>query len=233
MGTPKEQKRTELSKIAASAPRSAFLTSHSNANEATMTMSAAAAIPFQEGYIKDEWSQLVEPAYRAVEGRAFLWTGRRPEVGQRTETQVTTSSSDARRAGWCRLSGVVTDVGPLPTLDEWRGGGSRQLPPEVRTSSLPVEDQLSLRESSIERFGTLHGQTVTSHAFLDCDFYDRQGGLPFKRGRVYRVTHVADEDRSFVWCATRIEDVTDGASGEMPEAFRKWQDGSRISRVRH
>mmetsp|Transcript_24633 Transcript_24633/g.52515 ORF Transcript_24633/g.52515 Transcript_24633/m.52515 type:complete len:198 (-) Transcript_24633:240-833(-) len=184
----------------------------------------ATDIPFQNGYIKDEWSQLVEPAFRSVEGRAFLWTGRAPEVGQRTETQITASDG---AAGWCRLSGVVTEVGPLPTLDEWRDGNSCQLPPEVRDDSSPVERQLELREDFAERFGTLHGQTVTSYAFLNLDFYDRQEGLPFKRARVYKVTHRADENMSFFWCVAKIEDVLKGE--EPPEAFRKWQEGSGVS----
>jgi len=178
------------------------------------TAKANAKVDFQEGYIKDEWSQLVEPAYRGIEGRAFLWTGRPPEVGQRTETQVTTTT------GWCRLSGVVTDVGPLPTLDEWRSSS-------ISCQQTPIEHQESLRDDALSRFGTLHGQQVTSYAFLNFDFYDRQEELPFKRGRVYKVTHVADETKSFFWCVSSIEDVTDDlpCREEYPEAFRKWSDG--------
>mmetsp|Transcript_4539 Transcript_4539/g.8129 ORF Transcript_4539/g.8129 Transcript_4539/m.8129 type:complete len:212 (-) Transcript_4539:103-738(-) len=183
------------------------------------TAKANAKVDFEEGYIKDEWSQLVEPAYRGIEGRAFLWTGRTPEVGQRTETQVTTTK------GWCRLSGVVTNVGPLPTLDEWRSSS-------VSCEQTPIEHQESLRDDVLSRFGTLHGQQVTSYAFLNFDFYDRQEELPFKRGRVYEVTHVADETKSFFWCLSSIEDVTDDlpCSEEYPEAFRKWSDGLGLVR---
>lgn len=193
---------------------------------ATANTAMTTNISFKDGYIKDEWAQLVEPVYRGVEGRAFLWTGRKAEVGQRTETQVTTTDY----GGWCRLSGVVTDVGSMPTLDEWRDGDSCQLPPEVKSKSLSIDRQLSLRDDFIEHAGTLHGQTVTSYAFLNFDFYDRQEDLPFKRARVYKVTHAADENMSFVWCVTKIEDVTHLPYDELPEVFRKWQNGSHVAR---
>jgi len=183
-------------------------------------------ILFNEGYLKDEWTRLVEPAHRAVEGRAFLWTGRKAEVGQRTETQVTIADG-----GWCRLSGVITDVGEMPTLDEWRDGNSCQLPPGVKSNFLPLDQQLTLRDDSIEHFGTLHGQTVTSYSFLNLDFYDRQEDLPFKRSRVYKITHMANENMSFVWCVNKIEDVTHMSYDELPEIFQKWQDGSRVARA--
>jgi len=184
-------------------------------------MTSSPIISFKNGYLKDEWAQLVEPVQRSIEGRAFLWTGRKAEVGHRTETQITTADG-----GWCRLSGVITSVGDMPTLDEWRDGDSSQLPPGVKSKSLPVNEQSSLRDDFLERFGTLHGQTVTSYSFLNPDFYDRQEGLPFKRARVYKVTHTADENMSFFWCVTKVEDVTDLAQEELPEVFRKWQDGS-------
>mmetsp|Transcript_20222 Transcript_20222/g.32804 ORF Transcript_20222/g.32804 Transcript_20222/m.32804 type:complete len:217 (-) Transcript_20222:739-1389(-) len=197
-----------------------------NVTSKTAPTKTTTKIAFQEGYIKDEWSQLVEPAYRGIEGRAFLWTGRTPEVGQRTETQVTTAASTNGPAGsWCRLSGVVTDVGPLPTLDEWRSSS-------ISCQQTPIEHQESLRDDVLSRFGTLHGQQVTSYAFLNFDFYDRQEELPFKRGRVYKVTHEADETKSFFWCVSSIEDVTDDlpCCEEYPEAFRKWSDGLGLVR---
>ena len=152
----------------------------------TTPTTMAANIAFKDGYIKDEWSQLAEPIQRGVEGRAFLWTGRKAEVGQRTETQVTTPT-DGTKEGWCRLSGVVTEVGAMPTLDQWRAGNSCQLPPGVKSNALPIEDQSDERDGYIEHFGTLHGQTITSYACLNMNFYDRQESLPFKRGRVYKV----------------------------------------------
>mmetsp|Transcript_26838 Transcript_26838/g.45740 ORF Transcript_26838/g.45740 Transcript_26838/m.45740 type:complete len:185 (-) Transcript_26838:528-1082(-) len=178
-------------------------------------MATSFNIAFQEGYIKDEWAKLVEPVYRSVEGRAFLYTGVKPAVGQRTETQIiiqpSSSTSFENGASWCRLSGIVTDVGPLP-------------------STATGED--NTKENKENASGTYyHGQTVTSYAFLNFDFYDRQEHLPFKRSRVYKVRHVADERKSFVWCVESIEDVTEMSQEKMPEAFRKWsEDGSR-SRV--
>lgn len=185
-------------------------------------------IPFKDGYLKDEYAQRVEPIQRPIEGREFLWTGRKAEVGQRTETQVITANGNNN--AWCRLSGVVTHVGDMPTLDEWRTG-NMNLPEGIKSQTLPVEKQLALRNEYIERYGTLHGQTITSYSFLNFDFYDRQDMLPFKSARVYRITYRADENMSFFWIVSKIEDVTDDIVSEeelLPEVFRKWSDGLRV-----
>ncbi|KAL9182028.1 hypothetical protein ACHAXT_012371 [Thalassiosira profunda] len=189
-------------------------------------MATPATIAFSNGYLKDEWAQLVEPVQKQADGgRSFLWTGRQAEVGQRTETQVIAGG------GWCRLSGVVTEVGAMPSLGEWREGDSCQLPPGVKDNSLSIDRQLALRDEFIEHFGTLHGQVVVSYSLLNFDFYDRQDQLPFKRARIYRVEHVADENMTFFWCVRNIEDVTDAVPEELPEVFRKWQEGSRVPRA--
>ena len=96
--------------------------------------------------MKDEWARLVEPVQRGVEGRAFLWTGRKAEVGQRTETQIT-----AANGGWCRLSGVVTDVGEMPTLDEWREGDSCQLHTAWRKNEFSAHGAAASFEGSVHR----------------------------------------------------------------------------------
>lgn len=130
-------------------PLPAYENENENIDNDTITIS------FNSGFLKDEWSQLVEPIQRGLNGRSFLWTGRKPEVGMRTETQVTTSNGE-----WCRLSGVVTEVGDMPSLDEWRAGNSCQLPPAVKSNTLPTDQQLSLRDGFIEHFGTIHGQMI-------------------------------------------------------------------------
>ena len=115
----------------------------------------------------------------------------------------------------------------MPTLDEWRSGNSCQLPEGVKFETASLEDQSLMRNAFIDHFGTLHGQVVTSYAYLNFDFYHRQAELPVKKARVYRVTHVADENMGCFWIVTKIEDVTDGiVSGEVmvPEDFKAWSD---------
>ena len=68
-------------------------------------------VEIRDGFIKDEFAKQCEPYQRPYE---FLYTGRLPEVGQRTETQITSLNGN-----WCRLSGIVTEVGELPTFDMW------------------------------------------------------------------------------------------------------------------
>lgn len=205
----------------------AITTPNTTTMAANTTTATTTEIPFKDGYLKDEYAQRAEPIQRPTEGRPFLWTGRKAEVGQRTETQVITSNGKA----WCRLSGVVTHVGDMPTLDEWRMGNSSQLPEGIKSQTLPVEEQLVLRDEYIERYGTLHGQSITSYSVLNFDFYDRQDMLPFKSARVYRITYKADENMSFFWIVSKIEDVTDDIVSEeelLPEVFKKWSGGLRV-----
>ena len=180
-----------------------------------VTVDTPTIIPFKDGFIKDEWAKLCEP----VQQTQFLWTGRKAEVGQRTETQISTAEGN-----WCRLSGVVTHVGDMPTLDEWKRG-----PNGATFETVPLEIQSNIRNQFINDFGTLHGQIVISYAYLNFDFNHRQEELPVKKARVYRVTHVADETKVCYWIVTKIEDVTDGiVNGEVmvPEDFKKWSDES-------
>lgn len=190
----------------------------SSASLVTVDTPTTTIIQFKDGFIKDDWAKLCEPVQRTP----FLWTGRKAEVGQRTETQIA-----ATNGSWCRLSGVVTHVGEMPTLEEWRSGNSCQLPPGVKSETLSLDDQLSLRNEFINHFGTLHGQIVTSYSYLNFDFYHRQEVLPVKKGRVYKATHRADENMGCFWVVTQVEDVTDDiVSGEVvvPQVFKKWSE---------
>lgn len=74
-------------------------------------------------YIIDDWSKHVEPIRRYREDfPPFLWTGRKPQVGMRVETQV--SFTEGR---WCYMSGYITDVGPEPTDNMLRQAGKEGL----------------------------------------------------------------------------------------------------------
>lgn len=73
--------------------------------------SATTVIEIYDGYIDDENSKKSErfqPPYK------FLFSGRIPEIGQRAEIHATAMSGHG-----CRLSGIVTHVGDLPTFDQW------------------------------------------------------------------------------------------------------------------
>lgn len=74
-------------------------------------------IQFEAAYIRDDMAHNKEPFQRPYD---FLYTGRVPAVGQRTETQLKTANGD-----WCILSGIVTEVGELPTFDMWITVSSR------------------------------------------------------------------------------------------------------------
>jgi hypothetical protein len=68
-------------------------------------------ISFSSGFIKDEMAKMMDSAQPL---ETFLWTGRQASVGQRAETQI-----NCIGGAWCRLSGIVTEVGALPTVCEW------------------------------------------------------------------------------------------------------------------
>ena len=77
-------------------------------------------IEFEAAYVRDGMAKQKEPYQRPYE---FLYTGRAPAVGQRTETQLTARTNGS----WCLLSGIVTEVGELPTFDMWITVSSAQV----------------------------------------------------------------------------------------------------------
>ena len=66
---------------------------------------------YKDGCIRDDLAQECEPYQQPYK---FLFTGIQPQIGQRTETQIVSSSNGS----WCILSGIVTNVGELPTFEE-------------------------------------------------------------------------------------------------------------------
>ena len=165
-------------------------------------------IQFCDGFVKDHFAKDCEPFQRPYQ---FLWTGRQARVGQRTETQVNAGGQ------WCRLSGVITEVGPLPTMEEYKpsecDGSCGDPDCWDRFSEMCDCDKQAYREKQLQELGALNGQTMTSFAYLNFDFYhileDSPGALPFEVGRVYKVTHVVDDNKPCAWCVTKIENVTD------------------------
>lgn len=101
-----------------------------------MTSPSPQRIAFQQAFLDDDFAQSCERTARGRTSSSFLYTGKRPRLGQRVETAVhltdTRRYADRSHDGRpqdeespygpsppCRLSGVVTAVGSLPTFAEW------------------------------------------------------------------------------------------------------------------
>lgn len=177
---------------------------------------AATTIQFDDGFVKDDFAKMCEPFQKPHE---FLWTGRPARVGQRTETQVDIGNH------WCRLSGVVTEVGPIPAFEEWNPpdcGDSCGNPHCVKYSEMSVRQREEAYKRRLRGDGAAHGQRMVAFARLNFDFFGRPG-LPFEGDRVYRVTHVVDDAKYYIWCVDKIEDVTNSET-DLPKSFKDWDE---------
>jgi len=83
----------------------------------------------------------------------------------------------------------------------------------------------TLMNRTLEADGTLHNQKLTAHAYLTFDFFHREGRLPVKSGRIYKVVHKADDSKVCMWCVESIEDVTDLPVSALPQVFKDWEIG--------
>ena len=206
---------------------------------------------FRSGFINDDFSKQCEP----IQGRPFLYTGRAPEVGQRTEVAVHAGGE------YCRLSGVVSSVGEVPTFDQWVTTSSIAPPPGccdckpadpyamlhpdtilgfgdcTDPSCLRCEIRQGRKEMSLgelwegsrQLLGALSGQVVTVYAYLNFDYFHKQGELPFQRGEIYRIILKVDDSKMNVWCATSIENISDLPVSEFPQVFRDWTEGQKAA----
>ncbi|GFH45015.1 predicted protein [Chaetoceros tenuissimus] len=130
-----------------------------------------------------------------------------------------------------RFTGVVIEVGPLPSMEEWlKERGYQYI---VDTDEFKEQH----RNHVLNELGTLHGQTVVSLAYLNVNL--REYGenrrdplylLPFKENRIYKVTHTASEDKMNAWVVSKIEDVNDlylgdGAGNlQLPQVFKEFRE---------
>ncbi|KAL3939069.1 MAG: hypothetical protein SGARI_001504, partial [Bacillariaceae sp.] len=198
----------------------------------------AAEIRIQDGFVKDDFAQQCEPFQRPYK---FLWTGRVPEVGQRTETQITTAEG-----AWLRLSGIVTEIGEEPTFDQWVTTSSlapqtvcecsidpyANARPETKITfppgrQCPAPDCImcKLRPGL---FGALQGQKITSFAYLNGDFAHRAGGTAFdKDGGIYKIVYKLDDSKEYIWIVEAIYDCTDCPTAELPQPFKDWELGQQ------
>lgn len=104
-------------------------------------------------------------------------------VSFQIETRVKTKSGQ-----WCRLCGPVVEMEAWPSIEK----GTR------------VEDLIYSPNDP----DALNGKVVVSHAILDPEYHHIKGNLPFKKGRLYKITHVANESMKDKWRVSEIEDVT-------------------------
>jgi hypothetical protein len=64
-------------------------------------------IEFEAAYIRDDMAKRKEPYQRPYD---FLYTGRAPAVGQRTETQLSPPAGVVHAFGDCDGSGRIADL---------------------------------------------------------------------------------------------------------------------------
>jgi hypothetical protein len=200
-------------------------------------------IEFADGFVKDDFAKKCN----AIQVMDFLYTEKRPKLGQRLEIQVSFSNNR-----WCRLSGIVTEIGNLPTYDEWIVATSTVPVPPCRRGEIPADARIRfprdcpypncstciLRQGETEmtlgtlmnrcfkHMGTLQNQTLAGFAYLNFDFHDNQVGLPISKGNIYKVTLHADDSKECMWMLDSIENVTESVPfNELPQEFRDWKMG--------
>lgn len=104
-------------------------------------------------------------------------------VSFQIETRVKTKSGQ-----WCRLCGSVVEMEAWPSIEK----GTR------------VEDLIYSPNDP----DALNGKVVVSHAILDPEYHHMEENLPFKKGRLYKITHVANGSMKDKWRVSEIENVT-------------------------
>lgn len=187
------------------------------------TLGNMTTIEVEDGFIVDDWAKQAKELDPKCN---HLFTGQRAEVGQGTDTSVRLSNGKP-----FRFTGVVTEVGPLPSMEEWlKERGYQYI---VDTDEFKEQH----RNCVLNQLGTLHGQTVVSLAYLNANFAkqsENRGNphslLPFKENRIYKVTYNASEDKMNAWVVSKVEDVNDSYFGDssgnlpLPQVFKEFRE---------
>lgn len=178
---------------------------------ATTTMRVSAKgdmMPFSHGRL----DELGARTNQKDEKRDFLHCGKRPRKGQRTETVVhlgsPTEVKDLYLPSWVRLSGVVTQVGHLPSFSDWLMDDNfvKRLPqcghcilrpldkvdfqipfscpdPACYTNRALLDDTKNFMHTMMTRtlflHGTLHNQEIISYAHLSNESVQQLAGLKY------------------------------------------------------
>jgi len=200
-----------------------------------MTMTPS-FISFNDGFAKDCFAKMCEPHQPPHQ---FLWTGRKPKVGQRVEVQVNFED-------WCRVSGVVTHLDDQPTIGEWKRTTKMYNGAGVTRDFMNVDpaDGIVDRTDGIgayyanskEHYGSVHGHEITVYGYLNFDMHYKQSNLPLKDSKVYKLKMKFNDGMNSMWILESIEDVTSISNpkevlknDEYPEVFRNWKEGYRAA----
>eukprot|EP01084_Bolivina_argentea_P144881 254091_1 len=156
------------------------LTDPNSQNDTDTNSNTTDNITFQ--FIKDDFCQLCEP----IQKKEFLYTGKIPAAGMRTETQVNVSD-----AGWARFSGVITSINDPPT--------KKELSQISEPFTCPCNDEnCALKDGVKAAFGAEHGQRVTGRCILNFDFYNKMENMVSK-DKVYEIIYQMDSNKNYVW----------------------------------
>lgn len=133
---------------------------------------------------------------------------------------------------WCRMSGVVTEVGFLPTVKVWQKttkylgcldkGCVKDCYPTIFSKYDKCEPSLELMMNDLfVHDGCLNGQRIVSYAILNYNFHgDREYFLPVRKDRVYRIEFEAQDMMYHFWVVKKVMDVTNEPH---PQVFSDWK----------
>lgn len=155
-------------------------------------------IPFYQGFLDDDFAKECQklPDNQTF---TFLHTGKRAQVGQRVETVVHFLDQHHQSVG-CRLTGVVTAVGQLPTLEEWKNCQSfiRRLPTchqcGLSPNHTPRVDVCPVRDCVTNRIGRNGTRPVTLESLMEACL-DIHGTLQNQEIVTYQMLHPVDHEK--------------------------------------
>lgn len=147
-------------------------------------------------FITDDNAKRFEP----IQKIPFLFTGRIPQNGMRTETQVVVKEITAR------FSGIITKIHPQPTKRELK---ELSAPYSCDCLGTRGHDPKCKFKNGIKRaLGAGHGQRLSGLAVLNFDFCDKMEGL-VNPNRVYQVEYRLESNMDCVWIGISAERVND------------------------
>jgi hypothetical protein len=176
---------------------------------------------FDEGFVNNSWSRLREPWESPFK---FLIAGRRPQVGMRTEINIYATDDS-----WFRLSGLVSEIEPMPSdidLDEsnssnWHVDTHDQICVNPENCPFHKGSEADKKRAMIEQYGAYHGQRIKSLAILNHDFYDHFD-RPVAEDQVVELTLVCDDNMKHIWQVECVKVIYD--LDTLPTYFLHFRD---------
>ena len=111
----------------------------------------------------------------------FLYSGKKPRIGQRTETSIVDINEQ-----WFMMSGEITEIYQEPSKAE-------------QNNPVAIDEPYA--------FGALQGQRVVGISELNHDFIDKQGTLPVKAGEKYRIVYKFNDNLVSMWEVVTLEKI--------------------------